>query len=56
MDGPLIGNEGDRSDIHSVLIRFLSSFLSEMTGLLVAWLSTTPPYFSTRLYWSAVTL
>jgi len=27
-----------------------------MTGLLVAWLSTTPPYFATRLYWSAVTL
>jgi len=25
-------------------------FTSEMAGLLVAWLSTTPPYFATRLY------
>jgi len=27
-----------------------------MAGLLVTWLSTSPPYFATRLYWSAVTL
>jgi len=27
-----------------------------MAGLLVAWLSITPPYFAARLYWSAVTL
>jgi len=27
-----------------------------MAGLLVAWLSTTLPYFATRLYWSAVIL
>jgi len=27
-----------------------------MAGLLVAWLSTTPPYFATRLYWSNATL
>jgi len=34
----------------SVLIRFFPYFTSEMTGLLVALLSTTPPYFTTRLY------
>jgi len=26
-----------------------------MARLLVAWLSTTPPHFAARLYWSAVT-
>jgi len=25
-----------------------------MAGLLVAWLSITPPYFATSLYWNAV--
>jgi len=39
----------------SVLSDF-SLFTSEMAGLQVPWLSTTPPYFATRLYWSAVTL
>jgi len=30
---------------------FFPLFTSEMAGLLVAWLSTTPPYFATiRLY------
>jgi len=31
-------------------------FLSELAGLLVTWLSTTPPYFATRLYWSVAPL
>jgi len=32
------------------LICFFFLFASEMAGLLVAWLSTTPSYFATRLY------
>jgi len=44
------------SEKNSVFIRFFFfSFSSEMAGLLVAWLSTTPPYFATRLM-SAATL
>jgi len=27
-----------------------------MAGLLVAWLSDTPPYYATRLYWSVVAI
>jgi len=44
----------ERETLSFNLLFFL--FTSNMTGLLVAWLSTTPLYFATRLYWIAVAL
>jgi len=35
---------------------FFLYFSPETVGLLVVWLSTTPSYFATGLYWSAVEL